>query len=167
MLNSASPNGGQSIMGSVSDAQAFYHDLGYLQNFTKFLIYQRAWLVLASLYAILIVGLPFFILRGKPRFLLGRLAVITSTAGKSRVIGITNYWIQVALKPLHDSIFRILKKLPTDGTFDQKKVISNLISESKGTLLSSYDLSAATDRLPLQIQKDVIGIIFGEEFSEM
>jgi hypothetical protein len=50
---------------------------------------------------------------------LSRLSVVYNTAGKARVIGITNYWVQVALFPLHREIFKFLRRLPTDGTFNQ------------------------------------------------
>jgi len=39
-------------------------------------------------------------------FNLSRLSVVYKTAGKARVIGITNYWVQVALYPLHKEIFK-------------------------------------------------------------
>jgi len=63
------------------------------------------------------------------------------------------------LKPFHDSILSLLKELPTDGTYDQEGVIKRLFGE--GTY-SSYDLSAATDRLPLEVQEDVMRSFFGD-----
>lgn len=76
-----------------------------------------------------------------------------NVAGKSRIIGITNYWIQIVLFPLHRGIFSLLEKFPTDGTFDQLKPLSHL---KHGSEYKSYDLSAATDRLPLELQAQVI-----------
>lgn len=93
---------------------------------------------------------------------LGRLSVVKDVAGKSRVVGITNYWIQVALKPLHDSVMELLKKVPTDGTFDQEGVVNRLPLGSN-ELYSSFDLSAATDRLPIDVQKDILSHFIGKK----
>lgn len=38
---------------------------------------------------------------------------------KTRVIAIGDYWSQTALRPLHEYLFRVLKKIPQDCTFDQ------------------------------------------------
>jgi hypothetical protein len=59
-----------------------------------------------------------------------------------------------------------LKQLPTDGTFDQEGVIKHLMSQDV-TSFTSYDLSAATDRLPLKFQGQVIASLFGEKFSSL
>jgi hypothetical protein len=91
---------------------------------------------------------------------LGKLSIVKDVAGKSRVVGITNYWIQVSLKPLHDSILELLKKVPTDGTFGQEEVINRLSQTSKAKF-SSFDLSAATDRLPIEVQRDILSLFIG------
>lgn len=39
--------------------------------------------------------------------------------GKTRTIGILDYWSQTALKPLHDKLMFILKGIKEDCTFDQ------------------------------------------------
>lgn len=39
--------------------------------------------------------------------------------GKVRVFAMVDYLTQVALKPLHKVIFKVLKPIRTDGTFDQ------------------------------------------------
>lgn len=102
----------------------------------------------------------------KGKFRLGKLSIVKTTAGKSRVIAITNYWIQVGLKPLHDGIFSILKRLETDGTFDQMKPVKRLF-ETKSTeeMFYSYDLSAATDRLPIDVQEQILSILLGSRFA--
>jgi hypothetical protein len=93
-------------------------------------------------------------------FHLGKVGVVKDVAGKSRIIGITNYWIQVALEPLHSAILSFLKDLETDGTFDQLKPIYRLAGSKESW--SSLDLSAATDRLPLDFQRDVISSFTNE-----
>jgi hypothetical protein len=81
-------------------------------------------------------------------------------AGKARVIAITNWWIQLVLKPLHDSIFAALSKIDQDGTFNQSRPL-DLILENKrlDCELMGFDLSSATDRLPVQLQADILNIL--------
>jgi len=61
----------------------------------------------------------------------------------------------------------ILKRLPNDGTFDQGASFDR--ANQKAILYGcayGYDLSAATDRLPLFIQEDIVSSMFGEEFAK-
>lgn len=67
---------------------------------------------------------------------------------KQRIIAIGDYWSQTCLRPWHQYLFRVLKKIPQDCTFDQssfkKKVKFDRISYS-------VDLSSATDRFPVEL----------------
>jgi hypothetical protein len=66
----------------------------------------------------------------------------------------------MTLKPLHSSILSILSKLDEDGTFDQHAPLNKLIEKvPAGTMFHSFDLSAATDRLPLDVQRDILNIL--------
>jgi len=77
-----------------------------------------------------------------------------------------DYWTQVALKPLHEWIFSVLREIPQDGTFDQMQPVKRLLKKvSPGTTIYSYDLSAATDRLPVFIQGLILVQIFGRHFA--
>jgi hypothetical protein len=96
---------------------------------------------------------------------LSRLSVVRNTAGKARVIGITNYWVQVALFPLHKEIFKFLRKLPTDGTFNQLSPVWALPMTGKNYF--SFDLTAATDRLPRLLQRDVLRTFVGDQLSNL
>lgn len=101
---------------------------------------------------------------------LGRLALKEEGAGKVRVFAITDVITQSFLEPLHKWIFNWLKTLPMDGTFDQTKPLKLLQEKiSKGEIapgnIYSYDLSAATDRLPIKVQRDILSLIFKEEFA--
>jgi hypothetical protein len=96
---------------------------------------------------------------------LSRLSVVYNTAGKARVIGITNYWVQVALFPLHKEIFKFLRKLPTDGTFNQLSPVWALPMTGKNYF--SFDLTAATDRLPRLLQRDVLRTFVGDQLSDL
>jgi len=53
-----------------------------------------------------------------------------------------------------------LKTIPQDGTFDQDKPLDILLSKDIQSTIYSFDLSAATDRLPMEIQKDILNIIY-------
>jgi hypothetical protein len=98
----------------------------------------------------------------------GRLVALYEAAGKIRIIAIVDPFTQWALKPLHDWIFSILKKLPQDGTHDQAKPISNLLKLSltkNDKFIGSCDMSAATDRLPIKLQIALLKDWFGSTFA--
>jgi len=100
--------------------------------------------------------------------ILGKLSLKQEAAGKIRVFAITDAITQSAFAPLSDGIFRLLKDLPMDGTFDQDKPVRRLVQILKDQNLPSrkiysYDLSAATDRLPLDFQIQVLSSLIGEE----
>jgi hypothetical protein len=97
--------------------------------------------------------------------LLGHIAVLKEARGKRRLIGITDFWTQILFRPLHDAIYRELNKLPEDGTRDQSGPILHLLETlkiqdlrkaMKNDLVQSLDLSAATDRLPVDLQVQIL-----------
>lgn len=88
--------------------------------------------------------------------------------GKIRVFAMVDILTQTILYPLHKWIFGRLRPLDTDGTFDQIAPIERLIkrmNEVKRTWIASYDLSAATDRLPLVLQQELLSQVMGERLS--
>lgn len=92
---------------------------------------------------------------------LGKLGFKPEPAGKVRVFAMVDPWTQWLMKPLHTAIFNLLQAFPQDGTFDQLKPIETLgvwcmTQEGKTSRrppLFSFDLSAATDRVPICLQK--------------
>lgn len=95
---------------------------------------------------------------------LGRLAY-KEEPGKVRVFALVDCVTQWVLKPLHSYLFSMLKyiqdKFGTDGTFDQDKAVRHLQSLMKDRPLAfSFDLTAATDRLPLLIQIEVLNAVY-------
>jgi hypothetical protein len=61
-------------------------------------------------------------------------------------------------------MFTILSRIEQDGTYDQLKPLKALMD--KGCqILYSYDLSAATDRLPIDLQEQLLGILINPEFA--
>lgn len=88
---------------------------------------------------------------------LGQLAFKEEAAGKLRVFALVDVWTQSLLKPLHEELFRLLRMIPNDGTFDQDESVRRCKEKS---LLAgcaySFDLSAATDRLPIIFQSAIL-----------
>jgi hypothetical protein len=72
---------------------------------------------------------------------------------KTRVVAIGDYWSQCALKPLHHYLFRLLRKIPQDCTFDQGSFKDKVNGWEE---FYSIDLTAATDRFPISIIYDVL-----------
>lgn len=92
----------------------------------------------------------------------GQLAFKEEAAGKLRVFAMVDVWTQSVLKPLHDALFKVLSLLPNDGTFDQEASFARCIEKAKISKCAyGYDLSAATDRLPLRLQIAILGTLIG------
>lgn len=87
---------------------------------------------------------------------LGRLGLIKELRGKTRIIGITDQWTQWLFRPLHDTIYSFLAALPEDGTNDQLKPVKEMLIKKTNQEFFSLDLSAATDRLPVKLQADIL-----------
>lgn len=96
--------------------------------------------------------------RGSIKWCTGRLAVFDEGGGKVRIVAILDAWSQWLLKPLHDGIYDLLGKLPTDGTMDQTAPLHSLMEHIRltGSPAYSFDLTAATDRIPLWLQMEVL-----------
>lgn len=94
----------------------------------------------------------------------GRLGFKQEAAGKVRVFAMVDCWTQWLLQPLHLALFRILDTFPADGTHDQLRPIKRLIGMGF-TSFWSFDLSAATDRLPVSIQASLLDYLLGETES--
>lgn len=98
-------------------------------------------------------------------YYLGRLGYKIEPAGKIRVFAMVDCFTQWLLDPLHSALFGRLQQVPTDATMDQngtlnafcKKLVDANIKE-----VYSFDLSAATDRLPVSLQSVVIEVLTGE-----
>jgi hypothetical protein len=98
----------------------------------------------------------------RPLSYLGKLGLKEEAAGKIRVFAMVDAWTQWVLHPFHEVIFDILRNIPMDGTFAQHEPLKRLANAKE---LYSLDLTAATDRLPLSLQKSLLGAIFGFEFA--
>lgn len=85
----------------------------------------------------------------------GRLHAIDEPAGKVRVVAICDYWTQVALKPVHDHLFKILRGLSTDATFDQSGRVNEYFEKNLSPHWS-FDLKSATDLIPIALYIEVM-----------
>jgi len=126
------------------------------------------WLIIFILFTISMI-VPYLLNQLRMLFLedgaelhLGRLTIIKEMRGKARVVGITDYWTQCLFKPLHDAIYTTLGNLPEDGTKAQLAPIKLMLNPPDGKIpsfLSSVDLSAATDRLPVFQQESILELL--------
>jgi hypothetical protein len=68
--------------------------------------------------------------------------------------------------PLHIFICDILRKIPNDGTASHDKAFDRVMTRSKEFGCSyGYDLSAATDRLPIDLQIKLLSGLFDKQFA--
>lgn len=105
---------------------------------------------------------------GDPYGWLGRLSFVYEP-GKIRVVAMVDCFTQWLLHPLHCFIFdKILRFIPQDGTRNQVRPVKTLIERMRKDGLSecySYDLSAATDRLPVSIQELLLRVFTTVDFA--
>jgi hypothetical protein len=81
----------------------------------------------------------------------GDIHYIPKAGSGYRPIAVPNRFVQKALKPCYLHLSSILRALPRDCTYNQDRFDSGIISRvnSDGFFISSVDLSAATENLPL------------------
>lgn len=94
-----------------------------------------------------------------------KLTVIQDKEGKSREVAILDYWSQAALLPLHNYLMKQLSRISQDCTGDQVRWFKYLRT-SNGNSFHSVDLSSATDRFPIEIQRQLLSIWFGSEYAD-
>jgi hypothetical protein len=94
----------------------------------------------------------------------GRIHTFEEWGGKTRNVAIVDYWTQLILTPLHDTIFDYLRALTTDSTFDQDAACETIRqwTANKDSALNSFDLTAATDRLPASFQVRILKYLLGD-----
>lgn len=83
-----------------------------------------------------------------------KISPIQSQEGKTREVAILDYWSQSALRGLHQWLFRWLRRIPQDCTFDQGSFVQKIPSNKEP--FYSIDLTAATDRFPIDLIEIVL-----------
>lgn len=92
--------------------------------------------------------------------LTGRLHSIPEPAGKVRVVAICDYFTQIGLKPVHEYLFKLLKRNTNDATFGQNEAVDQFASKGYKEIFS-YDLKAATDLIPTALYSEVLTPLIG------
>jgi len=92
---------------------------------------------------------------------LRRLTVFTDGFGKLRYIAILDFISQGVLAPLHHIMIYILKRFgDTDFTFDQNASIERVTKAyNEGKYFYCFDLRAATDRLPIKLERGILKLL--------
>jgi len=98
--------------------------------------------------------------------IVGRLHAIPEPAGKVRVVAIGDYFSQVALKPLHEYLFSLLRLIPTDATFGQQEAVDAFAAKGYKDIFS-FDLKAATDLIPSQLYTEVLEPLIGRKGADL
>jgi len=94
--------------------------------------------------------------------LIRKLSVKDDKETKSRVFAILDYWSQLGLKEFHHHLFKELKRFPQDCSFDQ--LSGTRLRNSPGPFISA-DLSAATDRFPMDLQVGITEMLTNNSFA--
>lgn len=162
--DSSGPNYARATWSSGLDAIAMsYHPLVW-EAWIRYCVANKYWRTVFWQIGIALIAFPFWpILKLLEAFptKIGRLAEIPEAKGKIRVIAITDWWTQIVFRPIHDNIFSVLSLLPMDGTLNQIAPLDRLIDKARlvGGNLNSFDLSAATDRLPIDLQVQILNLL--------
>jgi len=171
---SAGPNGPRATWFAGADALAMIENPRQWFHLLSFMLLTRQFLGIVWLTMIQLISVPgmvvLIVIRGLKvvPFKIGSLTALNKDgAGKRRIIAITDFWTQLAFRPLHDALFSMLKQIKQDGTFDQFKPIEEWVLPRVrlGVSAFSFDLSAATDRLPIALQVQIISLLFGKRIA--
>jgi len=93
---------------------------------------------------------------------IGKLSFKEEAAGKLRIFAMVDVITQSLLNPLHLKLFNLFKAIPNDCTLDQNKGFRYAQELSlKYKCSYGFDLSAATDRLPISSQKAILNGLYG------
>jgi len=97
---------------------------------------------------------------------LGALSFKEEAAGKLRIFAMVDIITQSLLEPLHSRLFSLFRKLPNDCTHDQNKGfrLAQDLSLKYGCSYG-FDLSAATDRLPVSSQAAILNSLYGSNIG--
>lgn len=160
ILETSGPNTPLATWGLFLDAIAFWSNPVVAGHYIIFAFKQREYFVLLVFIWTMLIGIPWAMLLQLMRYPLyiGRISTFEEGGGKVRMIGVTDGWSQILLHRVHKSIYATLRRIPTDGTFDQTKPLLALMDYVRlsGATTYSLDLSAATDRLPILTQVEAL-----------
>lgn len=93
---------------------------------------------------------------------LGKLSFKVEPAGKIRVFAMVDCFTQWLLSPLHKGLFNFLRRIPEDATHNQSLTLSTFVERLQRNSITevySFDLTAATDRIPVSAQAIILDIM--------
>jgi len=160
IINTAGPNG-PSTWTAYSDAIAILNNKVVLNALIKFVNlsglkrFMKKLMRTVQLRAV--DGTPIEGLK------LGKLITFAEWGGKTRTVASVDYWTQIILTPLHETLFEVLKSIEMDATFDQRaasETVRKWTADEKSEIYS-FDLTAATDRLPRELQAEILDGVLG------
>jgi hypothetical protein len=70
----------------------------------------------------------------------GRLGCSIEGGGKRRIFAIGNYVNQRLLRPVHDWLMLVLRRLPMDGTFEQTRPLDRLVGWQTSLLFLRFEI---------------------------
>jgi len=153
---------GHSAMGATSivDAKSIY-DLELLPTIIK--VAEKTYIKesVKKFLDIYSESLAQFKFTFKYRPVSGRIHLLSEDGGKTRAICIPDIWTQSVLKPVHEYFMNVLKSMPHDGTFSHPALAEQVRVITTHHSLFCFDLTAATDRFPLEFQKVVLTPLLG------
>jgi len=158
VLSTRGPNGDATWTAHL-DSRAWSHNSSLLLSLRAFLEGSKLFSILRNLLGCIHSAAHEVIPNCNP--LLGKLAYIEEWGGKARIVAQLDYWTQMALTPLHHTINHFLKGLPQDGTFNQHALADRVKEWTRDPELEiyCYDLTAATDRLPIKLQQRILNLL--------
>jgi hypothetical protein len=173
LLTTSGPNDATAVLGAHHDREAWEsRPFPWLLEFCKHMGYKS----ILDLYSYVgLVGkkslpLPIKGKRAVQPLKLGKIALKFEPAGKLRPFAIVDFWSQWALTPLHQTIFNMLKLIPSDATFDQAgktEMFAQRLHSMGQKDVYSYDLKAATDTIPLMLYRVLFNTLFGPKTTSL
>jgi len=84
----------------------------------------------------------------------------TAPGGKARIIAMADWVSQTALSAIHFSLFKLLTLLKSDTTFNHPSGLD--LYQNSAQDFISVDLSAATDRIPKELQARILECLYNK-----
>jgi len=97
------------------------------------------------------------------KYPIGKIGIVFDPETKVRIIAMLDYFSQLMLKPIHEALLILLKRLPQDRSFTQDPINDWYLNN--GQSFSSLDLSNATDRFPIKLQTRLLAEIFSHKLA--
>jgi hypothetical protein len=126
--------------------------------------------LLTAIQEMLKISIPWFDLKKyktleKSSKLSSKLVLLSDKFGKTRVIAIADWFSNVALTPLHNAFMVALRRRRGDVTYKQDQIPQ--LVKAKGAKLFSSDMTAFTDRFPIELEVAVIEGRYGANIAQL